>query len=75
MAEHFKPNENQEPLVITEEIDNLLNEIDGLLADGRFQSEEEKNFYLRKLHAFLLISNNAQVREMINYIEAEYKDD
>ena len=75
MAENFKPNEQREPIVIAEEIGSLLNEIDELLIEGRFQSVEEKDLYLRKLHAFLLISNNDRVREMIKYIETAYEDD
>lgn len=72
MTSHFERNEQFEPKVIAEEIDETLAEIDALLLDDRFQSEEEKEMYLRKLYGLLAATNNRRVREMIHYIENEY---
>lgn len=72
MTSHFEHNEQFEPKVIAEEIDETLAEIDALLLEDRFQSEEEKEMYLRKLYGLLAATNNGRVREMIHYIENEY---
>lgn len=74
MTNHFERGEHLESATILEEIDALLAEIDALLIEGRFQSEEEKDMYLRKLYLLNAASNNDKVREMIHYIETEYGD-
>ncbi|MBP6881493.1 MAG: hypothetical protein KBC35_02600 [Candidatus Pacebacteria bacterium] len=73
MKNNFEQSDQYEPKVIAEEIDETLAELDALLLEDRFQSEEEKNSYLRKLYGLLSASNNDRVREMIRYIETEYK--
>lgn len=72
MKSNFEQSDQYEPKVIAEEIDETLAELDALLFEDRFQSEEEKNTYLRKLYGLLAASNNNRVREMIHYIESEY---
>jgi hypothetical protein len=74
MTNHFERGEHLESATILEEIDVLLAEIDALLIDGRFQSEEEKELYLGKLYGLYAASNNDKVRDMIHYIETEYAD-
>ncbi len=74
MVNHFERGEHLESKIIQEEIDALLAEIDALLIEGRFQSEEEKELYLGKLYGLYAASNNDQVREMIRYIETEYSE-
>jgi hypothetical protein len=56
-------------------MDAFLVELDAFLLEDRFESEEEKDMYLRKLYGYLAATNNPRVREMIHYIEAEYRKD
>lgn len=53
-------------------VDEAILEIDAILDKDGFQSEEEKNYYLRKLYGVLAINNSQKVRDRIKYIEDQY---
>jgi hypothetical protein len=53
-------------------VEQLLDEVDSLLSEGRFQSIEEKDLYLRKLYGLRAVSNDNRIQDLIRYIETEY---
>jgi hypothetical protein len=59
---------------VEEVVDDAVHEVEARLLEneGKFQSTEEKDGYLRKLYAALAVSNNAYVRDLIKYIEEWY---
>ncbi len=66
------PEQFEQPPIITEQVERLLDEVDALLSEGRFQSIEEKDLYLRKLYGLRAVSNDKRIQELIRYIETEY---
>jgi len=66
------PEQFEQPPIITEQVEQLLDEVDALLSEGRFQSIEEKDLYLRKLYGLRAVSNDKRIQDLIRYIETEY---
>lgn len=66
------PEQFEQPPIITEQVEQLLDEVDSLLSEGRFQSIEEKDLYLRKLYGLRAVSNDKRIQDLIRYIETEY---
>ncbi|MEN9922082.1 MAG: hypothetical protein RL097_358 [Candidatus Parcubacteria bacterium] len=66
------PEQFEQPPIIIEQVEQLLDEVDSLLSEGRFQSIEEKDLYLRKLYGLRAVSNDKRIQDLIRYIETEY---
>jgi hypothetical protein len=66
------PEQFEQPTIITEQVEQLLDEVDSLLSEGRFQSIEEKDLNLRKLYGLRAVSNDKRIQDLIRYIETEY---
>jgi hypothetical protein len=66
------PEQFEQPPIITEQVEQLLSEVDSLLSEGRFQSIDEKDLYLRKLYGLRAVSNDKRIQDLIRYIETEY---
>jgi hypothetical protein len=66
------PEQFEQPPIIIEQVEQLLDEVDSLLSEGRFQSIEEKDLYLRKLYGLRAVSNDNRIQDLIRYIETEY---
>ncbi len=72
MTYNFENSRNNDTKSPEQIVDELILEVDALLAKEEFQSEEEKNYYLRKLYGALAINNDPNVRDRIKYIEERY---
>jgi hypothetical protein len=66
------PEQFEQPPIIIEQVEQLLDEVDSLLSEGRFQSIEEKDLNLRKLYGLRAVSNDKRIQDLIRYIETEY---